>query len=267
MGLFDKKFCDFCGDKIGLLGNRKLEDGNMCKNCASKLSPWFSERRHSTKSDIQAQLDYREMNREQVAAFHATKTLGKRTKLLIDEDARKFMVTSASDIQSANPDVLDYSQALGCDLDIQEDRDEIKQENADGTSVSYNPPRYEYSYSFRVTIRVKNPYFDDMSFDLSDGYITTGESPMTPAVQNDGWNVHKSGSSDGYDPDKYYECVKIGNEIKKAIEGMAGSAPVEENKEPSAQPAPTGEKVNCPSCGAATFPDQNGCCEYCGSKL
>ena len=24
MGLFDKKICDICGEKIGLLGNRKL---------------------------------------------------------------------------------------------------------------------------------------------------------------------------------------------------------------------------------------------------
>ena len=52
MGLFDKKYCDFCGNKIGLLGNRKLEDGNMCKDCASKLSPWFGERRHSTKAEM-----------------------------------------------------------------------------------------------------------------------------------------------------------------------------------------------------------------------
>ena len=28
MGLFDKKNCDICGDKIGLLGNRKLDNGN-----------------------------------------------------------------------------------------------------------------------------------------------------------------------------------------------------------------------------------------------
>ena len=34
MGLFDKKYCDICGEKIGLLGNRKLENGNLCKNCA-----------------------------------------------------------------------------------------------------------------------------------------------------------------------------------------------------------------------------------------
>ena len=43
MGLFDKKNCDICGEKIGLLGNRKLDDGNLCKNCASKLSPWFEK--------------------------------------------------------------------------------------------------------------------------------------------------------------------------------------------------------------------------------
>ena len=52
MGLFDKifekKICAICGGEIGLLGNRKLEDGNMCKNCAAKLSPWFSDRRSST---------------------------------------------------------------------------------------------------------------------------------------------------------------------------------------------------------------------------
>ena len=42
MGLFDKKYCSICDEKIGLLGNRKLSDGNLCKDCAAKLSPWFS---------------------------------------------------------------------------------------------------------------------------------------------------------------------------------------------------------------------------------
>ena len=66
MGLFDKKNCDICGDKIGLLGNRKLDDGNLCKNCAAKLSPWFEERRHSTVEEIKRQLDYREENKNAV---------------------------------------------------------------------------------------------------------------------------------------------------------------------------------------------------------
>ena len=29
MGLFDAKYCSICGEKISLMGNRKLEDGNM----------------------------------------------------------------------------------------------------------------------------------------------------------------------------------------------------------------------------------------------
>ena len=29
--LFEKKVCDICGGDIGLLGNRKLEDGNCCR--------------------------------------------------------------------------------------------------------------------------------------------------------------------------------------------------------------------------------------------
>ena len=55
MGLFDafkKKECSVCGGEIGLLGNRKLEDGNLCKNCAAKLSPFFSDRRGSTVEEI-----------------------------------------------------------------------------------------------------------------------------------------------------------------------------------------------------------------------
>ena len=64
MGLFDKKYCDICGEKIGLLGNRKLENGNLCKNCAKKLSPWFSDRRSSTVEEIKQQLAYREENQQ-----------------------------------------------------------------------------------------------------------------------------------------------------------------------------------------------------------
>ena len=33
--IFDKKECSICGGEIGLLGNRKLEDGNLCRNAYS----------------------------------------------------------------------------------------------------------------------------------------------------------------------------------------------------------------------------------------
>ena len=93
--LFEKKECAICGGEIGLLGNRKLEDGNCCKNCAAKLSPWFSDRRQSTVEEIKEQLAYRETNQEKVAAFRVTRTLGEGMKVLLDEDEGRFMVTSA----------------------------------------------------------------------------------------------------------------------------------------------------------------------------
>ena len=81
MGLFDKKYCDVCGEKIGLLGNRKLEDGNLCKNCAAKLSPWFTQRRKSNLAEIKEQLADREENKKAVAAFHCTHTLGQYNRV------------------------------------------------------------------------------------------------------------------------------------------------------------------------------------------
>ena len=146
MGLFSKKTCSVCGGGIGLFGNRKLEDGNLCKNCAAKLSPWFRERRSSTVEQIRAQLRYREENKSAVAAFHTTSSFGEDTKLLLDEDARKFVVTEASNLISDNPDVLDFSQVTGVNLDVEEDASEAETEDKDGKSVSYNPPRYDYSY-------------------------------------------------------------------------------------------------------------------------
>ena len=112
--LFEKKECAICGGEIGLLGNRKLEDGNMCKACAAKLSPWFDERRHSTVAQIEEQLEYREANKENVAVFRTTLSLGETTKVLVDEDAGRFMVTSARNYSEANPDVLELSDITGC---------------------------------------------------------------------------------------------------------------------------------------------------------
>ena len=106
--LFEKKECSICGGEIGLLGNRKLEDGNLCKSCAAKLSPWFSDRRQSTVEEIRQQLIYREANQEKVAAFRVTRTLGERTKVLLDEDAGLFMVTAARNLEEANPDVASW---------------------------------------------------------------------------------------------------------------------------------------------------------------
>ena len=103
MGLFDKKYCDICGEKIGLLGNRKLEDGNLCKNCAAKLSPFFSERRRSTVEDIKRQLAYREENEKLVRNFNPDVMFDGSKKVYISTVSEAFIVTGSSNWRSANP--------------------------------------------------------------------------------------------------------------------------------------------------------------------
>ena len=173
--MFEKKYCAVCGNEIKILGNRKLEDGNLCKDCAEKLSPWFDERRHSTVEQIKAQLAYREENRPKALAFNTTRSYGRcPSKLLTDEGAGTFMITSASDFAKANPDVLDLTQITSCILDTQEHKSELKQKNAEGKMVSYNPPRYEYSYDFYVKFTVNHPYIDDMRIRLNPSAVKTG---------------------------------------------------------------------------------------------
>ena len=248
---------------------------------SARLSPWFSDRRHSTKAEILAQLDYREENKTAVAAFHPTRKLGKYTKLLLDEEAKKFAVTGASDLVKANPDILDYSQARDCRLDIDESRHELKQKDAEGKLVSYDPPQYEYSYDFHVEIDVEHPYIDTIRFSLSNGYIKTGDRPSLPTAG--AWQVN---TADGMNPrmQDYYAMLDLGNEIKAAVDEMRfGPAPAPEqvpgmdtmpdgipqpDSEPSAIPAaPPKEAVVCPWCGLTTIPDDNGCCEFCTGTL
>ena len=253
MGLFDKKYCDICGEKIGLLGNRKLEDGNLCKDCAKKLSPWFSDRRSSTVAEIKEQLDYRERNKEAVANFHITRTLGSSTRILLDEDAQKFMVTYARNIQDANPDVLDYSQVTGCRVDVDESRSEIKRDGPDGKKVSYNPPRYEYSYDFEVIISVNHPYFNEMKFRLNDSSIEINNLGSTGLMQK---------AVDPRSSMEYLSYEKLGQEIVDALTHVRET--VRENIVAAKAPR---QAVICPCCGANTFPDASGCCEYCGSPV
>ena len=279
MGLFDKKYCDICGEKIGLLGNRKLEDGNLCKDCAKKLSPWFSDRRRSTVEDIKGQLTYREENREKAAQFRTTRSFGEEWKVLLDEDHRWFTVTRARDLAEANPDILDFDAITGCRMDIDESRTELTHEDADGKDVSYVPPRYEYSYDFFLIITVRHPYFDEMRFSLNSSSVyyepqkLPQRAPMSHAPMDRPSGRPKMINASRVDPEdcaEYRKYRQMGDEICQALEQArsggkqpAGAAP-EENiiMHEAAQDIPAAGPWTCPACGGA---NTGRFCEYCGS--
>ncbi len=262
MGLFDvfkKKNCDLCNGEIGLLGNRKLEDGNCCKNCANKLSRWFDDRRHSTVAQIREQLAYRAENEVALKSFQATKVIGEENMVYIDEKTRRFFVARYEDYMSENPDILSFDQVLSCKLDIDEYKKEIMREveDAEGNTkqVSYTPKRFLYQYNFEMIIRVRSPYFDDMCFRLND---------TTLELESGGPRGLINFSAPGIDPTRdinYRSYVSMGEEIIQILTGEP-QAPAAAAAEPAQEP----EKPKfCPNCGA---PANGGkFCEHCGTKL
>ena len=270
--LFEKKECSICGGEIGLLGNRKLEDGNMCKSCAAKLSPWFSDRRQSTVDEIKEQLDYREANRDKVSSFHITRTLGERTKVLLDEDAGLFMVTAAKNLEEANPDVLSFSDVTGCKLDIDESRTEIEYEDKDGERKSFNPRRYAYSYDFYIVINVNNPYFNEIRFQLNSESVDNGEETLLDGPDamrrpRGGFGGMRGGSLTSNAEEvrssvEYRQYEEMGLEIREALLRVR-----QQVRDEAAAAAAPKAAVTCPFCGATTTPDASGCCEFCGGAV
>ncbi len=275
MGLFDKKYCDICGEKIGLLGNRKLEDGNLCKDCAKKLSPWFSDRRRSTVADIKGQLAYREENRGKAAQFCITRSFGEGWKVLLDEERRWFTVTRARDLADANPDILDLDAITGCRMDIDESRTELTREGSDGKEVSYVPPRYEYSYDFYLVISVRHPYFDEMRFSLNASSVDyepqqlPQRAPMSRAPASRTMERSKAFSPARVDPEdcaEYRKYRQMGEEICQALDqARSGGKAFSDAQEASVareSAANAAAPWTCPACGGN---NQGKFCEYCGS--
>ncbi|MBR3325774.1 MAG: DUF4428 domain-containing protein [Atopobiaceae bacterium] len=238
MGLFsrftEKKYCAICGTELGLFGKVKLADGLLCKECSGRLSPYFEGRRQSTVEQIREQLAYREENKQAVAAFNPTRTLGAGTKVYLDEDNGKVIVTQSSNWRAANPDVFDYEQITGCDLTIDEDRDEVTYKDAEGNEKSYNPPRYTYEYDFFITIHLNHPYANKIRFKVNQNKIENRGSV------------------------EYRNAESMASEIKEKLTLLRRG--VRDAKAPKAA-------VQCPHCMATTVPDAAGRCEYCGGVI
>ncbi|MCQ2554612.1 MAG: DUF4428 domain-containing protein [Clostridia bacterium] len=228
MGLFDKKNCDICGKQIGLLGNRKLDDGNLCKECAGKLSPWFSDRRRSTVADIKEQLAYREQNKLTVGAFRCTKKYGDGFKMLmVDENMKRFTVCGSNDLRTGNPDIVEMSKVTDCVFTIDEDKTEILKQDADGKESSYEPKRFECEYKFKVTILVAHKYFDDMYFDLTNS-----------AIEKEHYEYKEDGSYTMTLNPNFDKYVQMGNEIVTRLTGREATVSAGETVMPEAGAEP-----------------------------
>ncbi|MBR7187254.1 MAG: DUF4428 domain-containing protein [Clostridia bacterium] len=173
--LFDKKECAICGGEIGLLGNRKLADGNLCKECAGKLSPFMTDRKQSTVEEIRQHLAYREQNARVLLGVKPTHVFGHgSSKVYVDTNRGLFFVTSHNNYIPHNPDVISVTQVIGFRPSVHEQREELYHHDREGKRVPYNPPRYRVEYRFNVALNINSPYFNEISFEFS------GDRPDSP---------------------------------------------------------------------------------------
>jgi len=275
MALFDKKNCDICGGKIGMLGNRKLEDGNCCKDCAGKLSPWMTDRRRTTVEDIKAHLAYREENKRKLAQFNPGSTAGDNWKVILDPNMGAFIVSRSNNWRSDNPDVISLSQVVSCEIDRKEHQKEIYQQTQDGSKKSYIPRRYEYTYDFSVSIQVNTPWFSEIEFKLNtfpiDRYAPEYRQCEATGDQIRGMLLSGRGGMGGMgmggqfqqpmqqqgfqQPGQFQQPMQQGFQQPVQQQGF------QQPQQPVQQPVPDGNWF-CQSCGTQ---NQGKFCQSCGT--
>ena len=265
--LFDKKICAICGGEIGLLGNRKLEDGNLCKDCAKKLSPFLTDRRRTTVEEIRQHLAYREQNQRVLLAMTPTKAFGHGyTKVYVDENQGTFIVTRDSNYMAHNPDVFSVSQVIGIRPSIHENRTELYHHDREGRSVPYTPRRYRVEYRFDMAIDLNTPFCNRIEFEVSSD---RPDSPIIPLYRE--LEAECVDMQNYLNPDNYASFAPTAMVAGSAPAAAEASRPQTGAAKPrrGAQPAPIAVepaldpgqwKCECGSVNGGKF------CTNCGAK-
>ena len=112
MGLFEKKFCDICGDKVNMLTQQKLSDGFLCSDCKHKLGSFTSGWKQRTVDDVKRHLELREQNKQKYQQFNCSATAGgSNNSIQVDFGNRWFIFAiNNRDYKGGNPQIFDFSQ-------------------------------------------------------------------------------------------------------------------------------------------------------------
>ena len=169
MGLFDKKYCSICGQKIKMLQNTRLQDGNLCRECRGKLSPFYMvDFMAPTVGEVAGHLAYRERNRDELRNFHATECFGEDCRMFIDGVGRKFVLATEEELAAGSPDVFDISAVVRAEAAVSEQENEHR--NSDSDSEEY----YTYSYSVMLELELAHPTLQLVGYQVHPKAIYSG---------------------------------------------------------------------------------------------
>lgn len=281
--MFEKKVCSICGKESGLLGNRKLEDGNLCKECTSKLSPWYEERRHATVQKIKNHLDWREENKKILQKIDIRKSFGEYYKVHIGYQGvypAYFLVSKEQDYVAENADVFFFANLKDCRLDVSEHCTELTKLDENKQRVSYNPPRYEYRYDFNVVLGVDTVYCNEIKFKLNKHPIkveiekrrNVTQDPTIDVKYQSFKNMYMELERELVEGMKYSQelmekTYQMGEKAKREIqEKFEKINEIERQAEMLKQKIANKPKF-CPNCGASTATGKGAWCQECGNRL
>lgn len=203
MGLFDKKTCDLCGKKYGLLGGKKLEDGLICKDCLKDASPWLGSAKQQSVDDMKRHLAYREGNQKALEGFLPNRSIGSDMKIFVD-DRQGLFALARGDYSKINADLLRFDQLLSINFRVDETRQDLSDNEKKNQSapvgqalgsMGYNQQglnqlefalgltpgldqngracderNYKYSYRFDFTLDINHEWINQIRFNISDGF-------------------------------------------------------------------------------------------------
>ena len=69
---------------------------------------------------------------------------------------------------------------------MEQDRTEEQYRDQNGEMRDYVPPRYKYSYKYKMMIGINSPWFDDMDFQLHNFDIDANDRGKIMAVEQIG---------------------------------------------------------------------------------
>lgn len=267
MGILTKT-CSFCNATIFSLKSNYLKDGCYCKQCKTKLSPFFIHQKTYTINDIRKQLECRKRNEQLFVLFNPTKTIGDYPRLQIDEINHQFAVVLTSHgTGMSTPDVIDFSQLTDCSVDIVEEKHEVKYKDFSDNLKSFSPPYYAYAYDFYINISVSVPYIQTIRIKVN---ATPIDNDQPHVIEKTGgltqmfrdaigsarsFNGRTSNATEVQTSSTYLKYEKLANEMRNAL--WEAKTSMLKNK----------TVAHCPWCGSLNIDNSNGTCVNCCGPL